>query len=397
MVPALESLFHFSEFLKNNASPADILSKAINVAADMTKAKNAIIALYDNISRELYYRISIDEKTREDNAFFRFEIGRGIMGWVAENRIAMRIKNAAQDSRFDARIDSPLINSDSSVLSVPMLYSGKLKGVLLVINKRSAAVFNKRDEYRLTILAGQVAAAIENNQLLEENLNQSLLSHIGQNIANSAHGIKNILNNIDGGTFIVERGVTTHKMELVDKGWEIMKRNSYRLRELVLDMLLFSRPKNPEYVLTDINNICCDVFELINEKAERENVKIELDLDYSIGPVCIDPKGVYRSILNLVSNALASFDKRESGLVKIQTKRSDDETFKIIVSDNGAGISKDNLNHIFDVFFTTKGSKGTGLGLPVTKKIISEHQGTIEVSSRINSGTVFTISMPRKK
>ena len=138
------------------------------------------------------------------------------------------------------------------------------------------------------------AAAIENIRLTEENLNKSLLSHIGENIANSAHGIKNILNNIDGGTFIVERGVLSHKMEMVDKGWDIMKRNSYRLRELVLDMLLFSRPTKPEYIPSDINKICRDVYELIAERAKEEHTGILLDLDNSIGEVCIDPKGIYR-------------------------------------------------------------------------------------------------------
>ena len=122
-----------------------------------------------------------------------------------------------------------------------------------------------------------------------------------------------------------------------------------------------------------------------------------MDLDRSIGQVCIDAKGIYRSILNLVSNAIFAFDTRESGFVSIQTKLLNNNYFKIIVSDNGAGISKENLSHIFDVFFTTKGSKGTGLGLPVTKKIITEHEGTIDVSSVPNEGTIFTITIPIKK
>ena len=397
MSSSLELMFQFTQSLQENTSSNDILAKAVKLAAQLTHAERAGMAMYDNISRELYYRIIIDESKKQDHEFFKFDIGQGILGWVAEYKKGIRIKNVLQDPRYDSRVDNVSEVKIDSLLSLPMLYGGKLKGVLHVINKKNAISFSKRDEQLLSLLANQVAGIIENNQLVEENLNQSLLSHIGQNIANSAHGIKNILNNIDGGTFIVERGVASQKMEMVDKGWEIMKRNSSRLRELVLDMLLFSRPKKPEYILSDINKICRDIYDLINEKASKQNVKIVLDLDVSIGMVSIDPKGIYRSILNLVSNAISAFDKRESGLVKIETKLCNDDTFKIVVSDNGSGISKENLKYIFDVFFTTKGSKGTGLGLPVTKKIISEHQGKIEVNSRVNEGTVFTIRMPRKK
>lgn len=392
-----ELMYRFSEFIQQNNDVDKVLEKASLFAIELTGSTAVILALYDNITNELYCRICNNEFKDSANEFVRFEMGQGILGWVAQNRKSLRLQNVKNDSRFNPKFDEKCVNGIKSLLSVPMLFCGKMTGVLQVMNKKSSSSFSRYDEYILSSLATQIAAIVENNRLTEENLNQSLLSDIGQNIASSAHGIKNILNNIDGGTFIVERGVAAHKMDMVDKGWDIMKRNSYRLRELVVDMLLFSRPKKPEYVQCDINKICCDIYGLIKEKAERENVKIELDLDRSIGQVCIDAKGIYRSILNLVSNAIFAFDTRESGFVSTQTKLLNNNYFRIIVSDNGAGISKENLSHIFDVFFTTKGSKGTGLGLPVTKKIITEHEGTIDVSSVPNEGTIFTITIPIKK
>ena len=397
MGSSAELMYRFSEFVQQNKTVDEVLEYATRCALEITQAAAVILALYDNITNELYCRICNNELKDVSNEFFRFETGQGLIGWVAENRKSINIKDAKLDSRFNAVIDEKCIKGINAVLSQPMIFTGKLVGILQVMNKKSSVRFSIKDESQLSILATLLAAIIENHRLSEENLNQSLLSDIGQNIASSAHGIKNILNNIDGGTYIVERGVNVHNMEMVDKGWDIMKRNSYRLRELVLDMLLFSRPTKPAYVLSDINKICCDIFELIREKAERGKVNIILDLDPSIGEVCIDPKGIYRSILNLVSNAINAFDEKESGYVKIQTKNVNNDEFKIIVSDNGSGISKENLAHIFDVFFTTKGSKGTGLGLPVTRKIINEHDGTIEVSSVLSEGTIFTISIPKHK
>lgn len=397
MSSPFELLHDFTKAIQNNIEPDEVLEKAAVIGLKLTNANNVIIALYDNILNELYCRFCRSQSTQFENDFFRFEMGKGFVGWVAKNRKTIRLKNARNDNRFDPEIDKQNLNEVTSVLSVPMMFQGNLKGVLQVTNKVSKSSFSKTDEYKLSVLAAQIAGLIENNRLLEENLSQSLLSHIGQNIANSAHGIKNILNNIDGGTFIVERGVSGQHMDMVDKGWEIMKRNSFRLRELVLDMLLFSRPSKPEYISCDINKICRDVYELIKEKAKQEFVEIVLRLDTTLAQVLIDPKGIYRAILNLVSNALSSFKEKENRLVRIETKNSDEKDFQIIICDNGAGISDENLNHIFDVFFTTKGSKGTGLGLPVTKKIIIEHNGSIDVTSNLNDGTVFTITLPKNK
>lgn len=390
----MELIYNFSACIQKNTDLNDILNAAAETACKLTDAKSVLLALYDSITNELYSRICGDIKTDTTHEFFRFPLGRGIIGWVAQNRETVRIKNAHEDARYDAEIDKRCSQSITSVLSVPMMIMGRLAGVLQVLNKKSFMPFSPQDEQYLTIFSTQIASVIENSRLIEDNLNKSLLSHLGENIASSAHGIKNILNNIDGGTFIVERGVVSRRMDMVDKGWEIMKRNSYRLRELVLDMLLFSRPTKPEYISSDINKICQDVCELIAEKAREEKTEIILDLDDSIGPVCIDPKGIYRSILNLVSNAIYACSDKKEGIIKISTQVVDRDFFTITVEDNGIGMSKENLNHIFDVFFTTKGSKGTGLGLSVTRKIILEHRGEINVTSRPHKGTVFTITIP---
>jgi signal transduction histidine kinase len=163
---------------------------------------------------------------------------------------------------------------------------------------------------------------------------------------------------------------------------------------MVLDILLFSRPKKPEYVPSDINRICDDLKELLSKSAELNNVEVKLDLDRSISLFCFDPKGIHRCLLNLISNAIFACGNKGGGRVNVSTKLNNEGALQIIVSDNGIGISKENLDHIFDVFFTTKGSKGTGLGLAVTKKIISEHYGNIEVQSRLNVGTKFKVVLP---
>jgi len=110
----------------------------------------------------------------------------------------------------------------------------------------------------------------------------------------------------------------------------------------------------------------------------------------------LDPKGIFRCLLNLISNGLDAFEGKERGDIWI-TLTENDQQIEISIRDNGVGMDKDTQNKLFTKFFSTKGSSGSGIGLPVTKKIIDEHRGTIDIESHLNEGTTFIITLPIKK
>jgi signal transduction histidine kinase len=237
---------------------------------------------------------------------------------------------------------------------------------------------------------------IENARLYEENLRQARLSALGQGIAGAAHFVKNLLNGIDGGAYILERGIKKKELNEIDKGFNIMKRNNKLMKSLVLDMLTYSKDREPEYELTDVNQVCRGVVEFVGQKAAQKNVEVLFNPSFDQCETFLDSTGIYRCILNLVSNAIDACDKSQ-GVVEITTQT--DETskwLKIVISDNGCGISEDNLKKLFSPFFSTKGSKGTGLGLAITQKIISEHGGSVNVESELGKGTTFNIELPLK-
>ncbi|MDP2366441.1 MAG: ATP-binding protein [Ignavibacteria bacterium] len=358
-------------------------------------------ALYDKKTKELYYHFGCgrgDKLTKKEyQDFFRTKLWGDLAGNSPTQNKTLNLTKKFITPDITKIFNDRLGITVKSILVTPMLSRGELVGVILAVNKKDKQKFSKYDEKLIRIFASQAALMIDNSRLFEENVTKERLSHLGQSIIDSAHGLKNILNNMDGGAYIVELGTITKNMKEVNKGWDILKRNSNRLRDLVLDILFFSRPKKPEYKLTDINNICKDIKELIEQSARESNVKINLDLNSSINLYCLDPKGIYRCILNLVSNSIYSCQEKEGGEVSIKTFLDKEGNLKIVVSDNGTGISKENLDHIFDIFFTTKGSKGTGLGLAVTKKIINEHLGTIAVISELGTGSSFTITLPKNR
>lgn len=384
-----ESSFHIDDFLE----------EFICQARSILESEYFLIVLYNQESAKPFSKIfcyKSNKLTRKKSVkLISVNSIEKITSATCSNTQVLNFSTKAFDSKIKKNLNKHIGIIIKSMLASPMVSRGTSIGLIAAINKKNKTNFSNDDEKLIRVLASQSAMLIENSRLHLENQTKDRLSILGQRIIDSAHGLKNLLNNLDGGTYIVEQGTLSKNMKEVDKGWDILKRNSNRLRELVLDILLYSRPKKPEYKLSNINNICVDIKELIEQSAKESNITVNLDLDSSIKLYCFDPKGIYRCILNLISNSIYACQEKGGGEITLKTKIDSEKNLRIIITDNGSGISKQNLDHIFDVFFTTKGSKGTGLGLAVTRKIVIEHRGSITVESEIGKGSIFTIILPK--
>ena len=176
------------------------------------------------------------------------------------------------------------------------------------------------------------------------------------------------------------------------------RNNIGKISDLVLNMLIYSKEREPEYEACEPNGIVNDVYELVMDKAGENRVEIAIEPDDSIGEVIMDPGIIHEVLLNLASNAvdacLFDEDLSKHWIVKLKTAKVPGNIIKFDVSDNGAGMNEEVLQKLFTSFFSTKGHRGTGLGLMVTRKLIEEHNGKIEVTSRLNEGTTFTVQLP---
>jgi signal transduction histidine kinase len=190
-------------------------------------------------------------------------------------------------------------------------------------------------------------------------------------------------------------GLAEHNEETMSKGWQIVERNQRRISSLVLDMLTFSKEREPDFAAADLNSVAGDVVELMRSRAEELKVELRLERDPAIPMLTFDAEGIHRAALNIVTNAIDACDERENGCVTVRTKLVADEgVLQIEVEDNGAGISAENMQQIFNPFFSSKGSRGTGLGLAVSQKILKEHGGRILVESKPGEGSLFTLELP---
>jgi len=234
-------------------------------------------------------------------------------------------------------------------------------------------------------------------ELEKQKLEAERLGAVGQTVAGLAHTIKNLLMGLEGGMYIVDIGLRKGDAARIVEGWEILQKNFYKTTNLVKGFLSFAKGKLPTLSLTNPNKIIEDIIELYKETAKAQNVSLIAELQNDIKPALLDPDGIEACVTNLLSNAIDAAVLREDKKGKVILRTIDMEDALIFeVSDNGCGMEAEVLKNVFTTFFTTKGSKGTGLGLLTTNKIIIEHGGKIDVESDIGKGSTFRITLSRK-
>jgi PAS domain S-box-containing protein len=238
----------------------------------------------------------------------------------------------------------------------------------------------------------------EIKRLQRELVDSERLAAIGQTVAGLAHGIKNILHGLKGGRYLVDVGIAKKNNEKLRKGWDMVKRAIERTSDLVMDLLSYSKERQPQYEPCAPNAIAAEALDLVRERAEQEHTELVCEFDPAIDQVLMDPHTLHTVLLNLLSNAMDAclFDK-ESGKrwqVTVRTAAEPDRTIRFEIGDNGTGMSDEVKEKLFTSFYSTKGQRGTGLGMLVTHKLVEEHGGRIEVETALGQGTTVRVWLP---
>jgi signal transduction histidine kinase len=332
-----------------------------------------------------------------------FPLSRTIVEHVLEKRVGVLCSDAARDERFNTG-QSIIRYGIREVICVPMKGRHETLGVLYLDTQVAHPAMAPRDtdfgkftddHLSLAIaVAHQAALAVEETRYHHAMLRAERLAAIGQTIAALSHHIKNILQGLRSGSDIMKMGLKDKNDVLVQQGWRVTEKNQGKIYELVMDMLSYSKERVPAVEQTDLNKVVREVVELLAPRAQELGVHLEMSLSDKLPPIQADPEGLHRALLNIVGNALDAVEGRPEPRVTVGTRPGDEGWARIIVLDNGAGIAPEQLTDIFKPFVSTKGSRGTGLGLPVSLKILREHGGDIVVQSQVNAGSKFTLKLP---
>ena len=269
-----------------------------------------------------------------------------------------------------------------------------------------------REHLKLMIaIAHQVATAIEDTQYYSAMLKAERLAAIGQTVAVLSHHIKNILQGIQGGSYLIQKGLSADNKEMVQKGWDIVEKNQGRVSDLILDMLSFSKERKPIFASGNINDILKEIKELLDLRAADSGIKIETELDETIPKFFFDGEQIHRALMNIASNAIDAIRSARAlsenleitrttpepprGIIRMTTTwLPNDKTVQIIVDDNGPGIPPEKRTEIFRPFYSFNKSGGTGLGLSVSQKIAQEHNGRLTISDSPERGARFLMELP---
>ena len=291
-------------------------------------------------------------------------------------------------------------------ISVPIISKQNLIGILNLGHKEEKQIYSSEDLELLSTLANQAAIALENARLYE-NLKQSQdtlrradrLSSLGLLTAGLAHEIRNPLVAIRTFTQLLPERYNDAEFREGFQGLALKEVD--RICGLINDLLSFARPSRPNVAEENMNDVVDGIARILETEAKEKGVEIARDFGLDLPKVWIDREQMKQVFMNLILNAIQAM--REGGSIFISTRLiSRDEAghsgqfVQVEVRDTGIGIPAENLDHIFDPFFTSK-DEGSGLGLSISHQIVQEHGGYVTVESKLDVGTTFFVNLPTGK
>jgi signal transduction histidine kinase len=393
-VMQLKVIYELLQVIGTTVDRQELLERVMDLIFAHFKADRGFVLLTDGTSDQRPDPAVVRHRVKpRDEHESRITVSRTIVQHVIRNRVGVLSSNAMSDKRF-ASGDSVQYYGIRSALCVPILFKDRLFGVIHIDSQVANYTFTEDQNRLLTAIGQQSGLAMANMALYEERVQRERLAAVGHTVASLSHSIKNILQGLRGGADVVEIGLKKDNKKVIASGWEIVSRNLERIMELTSNMLAYSKQRKPEVEIINLPQLLDEIIDLEQAAYDKKKVALLVDFDRDMPPVSLDPVGIHQAVLNLVSNALDAVEA-ETGAVTVRCEyQSDPQRVWIHVTDNGDGIEPAARERIFLPFHSTKGLRGTGLGLAVTKKIVEEHGGVIRFESSPKNGTTFTIELP---
>ena len=377
----------------------ELLGRILQLVFEWVEADRGCIMLLDPDTRELTTKARRDRRAGDTGTM---AISRTILDYVLERAEGVLTSDAQDDDRF-ASGNSVVRTGVREAICVPLRGRYGTVGVIYVdtmvplVESADRRRFSD-DHLKLMIAIGhQAALAVEDTTYYSAMVQSERLAAVGQTIATLSHHIKNILQGIRGGSYLVEMGLDNEDLAVLRKGWDIVNRNQNKISSLVMDMLSYGKDREPEPVPSDLAALIAEIVETVHQRAEELGAAIHWQPPADLPALLFDPEGISRAVLNVVTNALDAVEGRPDPTISIEVGIDQEAgRVRITVADNGAGMSPETLARIFNVFVSTKGARGTGLGLAVSRKILVEHGGDIRATSSEGAGSEFVMEFPAR-
>jgi len=404
MTESIQALIETSRELSSALDPDVVLRSIATHALRLVKADLAFIAPFDRDTREARVRVALGARTGRLESLV-VTLGHGIGGrvlatgepFVTDNYL--RDPSIPHDPLYDELVEAEGI---VAALAVPILLKGQSVGVLWVAN-RSAGTFSRAEVDSLSRMAQQAAIAMENAGLYQdlrraheevlaaqaEVVQKTRMAAMGEIAAAVAHETRNPLGALSNCVQMLRMNphVTGEDAELLD----IMQAETERLNKIVSDFLAFGRPRPPQFQEVDLHEVIDETLAMLQRDQQCSPSIVFLRAFESRLPRIRGDRDQLREVFwNLFLNAVQAMGAQ--GTLGVETRRPDSRV-EVRVRDTGPGVSSAALPRLFEPFFTTKPG-GTGLGLPIVRRIVEEHGGRISLANPEGTGTCILVSLP---
>lgn len=372
----------------------EVLDLVVRKSSEVVNAKGAILRILNletsqldlsaayGLSEEYLSKGHISSKNRL-YALYRF------------NKVFV-VKDVQKDPRVIYR-EAARREGIRMMLDLPLTIENNFIGIIRIFFAQPRD-FSEEELSFLVSIAEQCALALDKARLIEKqklqymhlSLQTEKMAALGRMAAAIAHEINNPLAGVL--LFSTNLAKKVPKEGPLKEGLDIIIHETIRCKSIIQELLEFSREREPQKVLKNINDVINKALSILENEFRLHHISTEKALSDELPDTLLDVNQMEQVFVNLLLNAVEAI--QEKGVITIKSYLDASQTYEMIeIMDTGCGISPDDMNKIFEPFFSTK-PKGTGLGLAVSYGIVRNHQGEIKVSSQLGSGTRFTIEIP---
>ena len=390
----LSLLYELSERLRSTQNLTQILTHGLDLILEaVLPAQRALVLLQSGPGGTLEVAAGRDRSKGECDNDLR--ISRTLLDWVLSEKMALMSQNLSDDIRLKDS-DSIQLDRSKAVICVPVIAGEKVIGALYVDSESRLEEMTQEDTAFAVAVANELALTIANIRLQKTVIHNERMAAVGLTVSNLAHNIKKL-------TMINQNAADMMQIHLerlgdaeAGKCWDSIGDGISKINRLAMDMLAYVGSQPLAKLPTDINRAIRTAIEGLAKKRANKGPDIHLDLSSLVSEWEVDEKQFQEALVNLVINAIDAIGKKANGTIRISSTIRNDDRLVIAVQDNGCGMSPDEKKKIFELFFTTKGSGGNGLGLPMVSKFIESSGAKLMVNSKENKGSTVKMIFPPK-
>ncbi|MCK5838089.1 MAG: HAMP domain-containing histidine kinase, partial [Desulfobacula sp.] len=229
---------------------------------------------------------------------------------------------------------------------------------------------------------------------------QDHLVSLGLMLGSMSHGVKGMLTALDGGIYQLETGLAKKDDDRVLKASDQIKTMADKIKNMVLEILYYAKSRELQYEEMTVAVLARNVVSNVKPMAEKHGIDLDISIPETLGKIDVDPKWMEASLVNFLENAVdacvSDRDKKDHS-IKFQVSKNSKNQICFTITDDGIGMDTETRNKMFTLFFTSKGSQGTGLGLFIAHRVIKYHGGIVDVESEQGKGSRFCICLPFQK